>query len=38
MPLDEYQELLNEVYGCQLLQHEDFERSGEKTSWTATLA
>ena len=30
MPLEEYQELLNEVYGCQLLHYEDFERSGEE--------
>jgi len=30
MPLDEYQLLLNEVHGCQLLHYEDFERSGEE--------
>ncbi len=30
MALDEYQLLLNEVYGCQLLHYEDFERSGEE--------
>ncbi|ALD93596.1 DNA-directed RNA polymerase specialized sigma subunit [Cupriavidus sp. H18C1] len=30
MPLDEYQSMLNEVYGCQLLHYEDFERSGEE--------
>src|SRR5437868_827043 len=30
MPLDEYQTMLNEVYGCQLLHYEDFERSGEE--------
>ncbi|MDF3831663.1 RNA polymerase sigma factor FliA [Cupriavidus basilensis] len=30
LPLDEYQTLLNEVYGCQLLHYEDFERSGEE--------
>ena len=30
MPLPEYQLLLNEVHGCQLLHYEDFERSGEE--------
>lgn len=30
MPLEEYQIVLNEVYGCQLLHYEDFERSGEE--------
>ncbi|HBD34353.1 MAG TPA: RNA polymerase sigma factor FliA [Cupriavidus sp.] len=30
MGLEEYQELLNEVHGCQLLHYEDFERSGEE--------
>ncbi len=30
LPLDEYQTALNEVYGCQLLHYEDFERSGEE--------
>jgi RNA polymerase sigma factor for flagellar operon FliA len=30
LPLDEYQTVLNEVYGCQLLHYEDFERSGEE--------
>ena len=30
MALEEYQELLNEVHGCQLLHYEDFERSGEE--------
>jgi len=30
MSLQEYQTLLNEVHGCQLLHYEDFERSGEE--------